>query len=128
MLASSHVSSNNSSNLLHPRPLINHLSATMHSIGDRQHYVYTSGNHVALHPVCCVKNPSQVSHPSQQMMPVSREEHETDQTGTLAAQEDTVAISKTIYRIRPHSDIFGCNNCRLTGDKWFMQEHRWQQF
>ena len=32
--ASSHISSNNSSNLLHPRPLINHLSATMHSIGD----------------------------------------------------------------------------------------------
>jgi hypothetical protein len=38
------VSSNNpSSNLLHPRPLINHMSATMHSTGDssntnRHHY------------------------------------------------------------------------------------------
>ena len=27
-----HVSSNTSSNLLHPRPLINHLSATMHAV------------------------------------------------------------------------------------------------
>ena len=58
-------------------------------------------------------NPSQVSHPSHQIMPTPIVEHERDQT-----------ICKTIYRIHPHSDIFGCNNCKLKGDKWEMQEHR----
>ena len=65
-------------------------------------------------------NPSQLSHPSQQIMSTPTVEHGKDQTEPLAAQ----TISKTIYRIRPHSDIFGCNNCKLKGDKWEMQEHR----
>jgi hypothetical protein len=60
--------------------------------------------------------------PSHQM-PMSREEHETDQTRPPTALNDIVAISKTIYRIHPHSDIFGCNNCNLRTDKWFTQEH-----
>ncbi len=36
---------------------------------------------------------------------------------------DTAAVAKSIYRIHAHSDIFACNNCRLTGDKWEMRQH-----
>ena len=43
-----HVSSNNpSSNLLHPRPLINHLSATTNV--PKQHYALTSNNATVVH-------------------------------------------------------------------------------
>lgn len=28
----------------------------------------------------------------------------------------------TIFRLG-HSDIFGCHNCKKTGDKWYMQTH-----
>jgi hypothetical protein len=30
--------------------------------------------------------------------------------------------SNFIYRLG-HSDIFGCRNCKVTGDKFFMEEH-----
>jgi hypothetical protein len=42
----------------------------------------------------------------------------TTSTGT----NDADTISKSTYRLG-HSDIFACNNCRLRGDKWFMQGH-----
>jgi hypothetical protein len=46
-----HVSSNTSSNLLHPRPLINHLSATMHSTMNvpKQHSTITPNNTTVVH-------------------------------------------------------------------------------
>jgi hypothetical protein len=46
-----HVSSNTSSNLLHPRPLINHLSATMHSTMNvpKQHSAITPNNAAVVH-------------------------------------------------------------------------------
>jgi hypothetical protein len=31
---------------------------------------------------------------------------------------------ENIYRKYPNSDIWGCNLCKLTGDKWFMLKHR----
>ena len=31
-------------------------------------------------------------------------------------------ISNTIYRLG-HSDIFGCRNCKVKGDKFFMESH-----
>ena len=33
-----------------------------------------------------------------------------------------LATTSTIYRIG-HSDIFGCRNCKVKGDKFFMEEH-----
>ncbi|MGA9154141.1 MAG: hypothetical protein WBZ36_26460 [Candidatus Nitrosopolaris sp.] len=46
-----HVSSNTSSNLLHPRPLINHLSATTHSTMNvpKQHSAITPNNATVVH-------------------------------------------------------------------------------
>src|SRR5215472_1964461 len=46
-----HVSSNTSSNHLHPRPLINHLSATMHSTMNvpKQHSAITPNNATVVH-------------------------------------------------------------------------------
>jgi hypothetical protein len=55
--------------------------------------------------------PSQPSQPSPQ-----------DNT-VVAAAAAAAAVAKSIYRIRPHSDIFACENCRLKGDKWEMRQH-----
>jgi hypothetical protein len=32
-------------------------------------------------------------------------------------------VSKSIIYRLGHSDIFACNNCRKTGDKWYMETH-----
>jgi hypothetical protein len=34
--------------------------------------------------------------------------------------DDTLHI---IYRKYPRSDIWACEHCNLTGDKWFMRKH-----
>jgi hypothetical protein len=76
--------------------------------------------------VSSVYDPSQggsYSNPSEQITVWPGERSKTDQTERPRALKDTVAISKTIYRIHPHLDIFGCNNCNLKGDRWEMQEH-----
>jgi hypothetical protein len=54
-----HVSSNTSSNLLHPRPLINHLSATMHSTGSSSDSSASSRDHY--HNICAYTGSSSSS-------------------------------------------------------------------
>ncbi len=58
--------------------------------------------------------PSQPSQPSPQDNTV---------VATVATAAAAAVLNKSIYRIRPHSDIFACENCRLKGDKWDMQQH-----
>ena len=36
--------------------------------------------------------------------------------------DNSPAIAQNIYRLG-HSDIWGCNNCKLRGDKWYMRQH-----
>jgi hypothetical protein len=47
----------------------------------------------------------------------------TPVSGAGLAATTTVATTKRIYRIHPHSDIFACENCRLRDDRWFMEKH-----
>jgi hypothetical protein len=71
-------------------------------------------------------NPSQASQVSpliQQQAPSLVLSESKDDTSSSTALEDIVAISNTIHRIHPHSDIFRCDNCKLRGDKWDMQKH-----
>jgi hypothetical protein len=74
-----------------------------------------------------VNDPSQVSNPSEQITVWPGKESKTNQSEPPTALKDTIAISKTIYRIHPHLDTFGCNNCNLR-DKWEMQEHVRRRF
>ena len=37
-------------------------------------------------------------------------------------EQGTTTINESLYRLG-HSDTWGCKNCKLTGDKWFMQVH-----
>ena len=40
-------------------------------------------------------------------------------------ETDSIPIrSNSIYRISEHSDIFACQNCRLRGDRFYMEVHR----
>jgi len=72
-------------------------------------------------------NPSQASHPSQliEEQTTLKAGESIDHTPTPAATalEDIVAITNTIHRIHPHSDVFKCDNCKQRGDKWYMQKH-----
>ena len=79
-------------------------------------------------PSSPTNNPSQASHPSQliEQQTTLKAEESTDHTSTPAAAtalEDIVAITNTIHRIHPHSDVFRCDNCKQRGDKWYMQKH-----
>ena len=47
----------------------------------------------------------------------------TPVSGTALAATTTLATTKRIYHIHPHSDIFACQNCRLRDDRWFMEKH-----
>ena len=47
----------------------------------------------------------------------------TPVSGAGLAATTTVATTKRIYLIHPHSDIFACENCRLRDDRWFMEKH-----
>jgi hypothetical protein len=44
-----------------------------------------------------------------------------DPGGTAVTDQPT---TNSVYRLRPNGDRYGCHNCKLTGDKWFMQEHQ----
>jgi hypothetical protein len=74
-------------------------------------------------------NPSQASHQSQliEQQTTLKAEESTDNTSTTPAatalEENIVAITGTIHRIHPHSDVFRCDNCIQRGDKWYMQKH-----
>jgi hypothetical protein len=72
-------------------------------------------------------NPSQASHQSQliEQQTTLKAGESTGHTSTPAATalEDIVAITNTIHRIHPHSDVFRCDNCKQRGDKWHMQKH-----
>jgi hypothetical protein len=37
-------------------------------------------------------------------------------------EDSSTIIPKSIYRLG-HSDTWACHNCKLRGDKWFMQKH-----
>jgi len=72
-------------------------------------------------------NPSQASQQSQlidQLTPLKAGESIDHASTPATTLDDIVAITKTIHRIHPHSDVFRCDNCRQTGDKWFMQQHQ----
>ena len=56
-------------------------------------------------------HPSQVSHPSQS---------KDKSTATKIMN----AKNSSIYRTSEHSDTFACSNCRLRGDRFFMEVHK----
>jgi hypothetical protein len=58
--------------------------------------------------------PSQPSPPSPKENVVSN---------TSAAAEAAIVPSRPIYRVHPHSDTFGCQNCKKRGDIWHIQTH-----
>ena len=55
--------------------------------------------------------PSQVSHPSQS-------------TDTSTTTKIMNAKNSSIYRTSEHSDTFACQNCRLRGDRFYMEVHK----
>jgi hypothetical protein len=59
------------------------------------------------------KHPQYPIEPSQPSQPSLQEN-----TILAAAAVAAAAVAKSIYSMRPHSDIFGCE-----GDKWEMQQH-----
>jgi hypothetical protein len=74
------------------------------------------------------QNVSHVSQPSpiltyEQESEGQLQDVENKPPATIAANNNILTtVSESIYRIG-HSDIFGCENCKLTGDKWFMENH-----
>ena len=54
-------------------------------------------------------HPSQVSHPSQS-------------TDTSTTTKIMNAKNSSIYRTSEHSDTFACQNCRLRGDRFYMED------
>ena len=75
------------------------------------------------------QNVSHVSQPSQvfayqQETEGQLEAIENNLTATILNNTNSTltTTSENIYRLG-HSDIFGCENCKLTGDKWFMRNH-----
>jgi hypothetical protein len=43
-------------------------------------------------------------------------------TMAVQAKPSSLSLSPPIYRIG-NTDRFGCENCRVKGDKWAMQDH-----
>jgi len=60
--------------------------------------------------------------PSQPSPPSPKEEAVSD-AGNVAGAAP-VGTTRSIYRVRPDSDIFACKNCRMRDDIWFMEKHQ----
>ena len=52
----------------------------------------------------------------------SSEPSEPSGSKSLSDFHKDLNTSNTIYRLG-HSDIFGCKNCKVKGDKFFMESH-----
>jgi len=52
----------------------------------------------------------------------SSEPSEPSGSESVSGSHKDLNISSTIYRLG-HSDIFGCKNCKVKGDKFFMESH-----
>jgi frataxin-like iron-binding protein CyaY len=48
-------------------------------------------------------------------------------TSTIASVKTTTNTTILIRRRSANSDIWICNSCTLTGDKWFMEKHPCKQ-
>jgi hypothetical protein len=68
---------------------------------------------------------SQSSHSnSNQLEPLNDLPLDSNETSgvKLESKPENINISKSIYKFG-HSDTYGCNKCKLKGDKWYMQNH-----
>ena len=48
--------------------------------------------------------------------------------GFIENKKEKKVVTILIQRRSPNSDIWICNNCTWTGDKWFMEKHPCRQY
>jgi hypothetical protein len=59
-------------------------------------------------------------HPQYPIEPSQPAPHSPKDNNTVLA---TAVVARSIHRIHPRSDIFNCDECTQTGDKWHMLKH-----